>query len=178
MQNVHTRGNLARKVPLFGQFAGRLPHLDSRRGICYNFVKIRHGAGCAGRSPFSPCGEYFCPEHFFKRRHEGVCFRSERREQAPFLCKGGLFHEHQDGFARPPHRAGGIVPCAGLPAAHGHRPCAAGGQHAVPHAFSHSAVRLCAGRPLGAGRGLCGSAAALGAVRHAADVSHRRLHGL
>ena len=43
MQNVHTRGNLARKVPLFGQFAGRLPHLDSRRGICYNFVKIRHG---------------------------------------------------------------------------------------------------------------------------------------
>ena len=48
MQNVHTRGNLARKVPLFGQFAGRLPHLDSRRGICYNFVKIRHGAGSAG----------------------------------------------------------------------------------------------------------------------------------
>ena len=95
-----------------------------------------------------------------------------------FLCKGGLFHEHQDCFARPPHRAGGIVPCAGLPAAHGHRPCAAGGQHAVPHAFSHSAVRLCAGRPLGTGRGLCGSAAALGAVRHAADVSHRRLHGL
>ena len=32
--------------------------------------------------------------------------------------------------------------------------------------------------PMHFGRGLCGSAAALGAVRHAADVSHRRLHGL
>ena len=122
MQNVHTRGNPSRKVPLFGQFAGRLPHLDSRRGICYNFVKIRHGAGCAGRSPFSPCGGYFCPEYFFKRRHEGVCFRSEGREQAPFLCKGGLFHEHQDCFARPPHRAGGIALAFLLPMVTGHVP--------------------------------------------------------
>ena len=37
--------------------------------------------------------DIFVQSIFFKRRHEGVCFRSEGREQAPFLCKGGLFKE-------------------------------------------------------------------------------------
>ena len=109
MQNVHTRGNLARKVPLFGQFAGRLPHLDSRRGICYNFVKIRHGAGCAGRSPFSPSRWSIYPKRvsapfvrsaaarrkprqvfrhcsfIIYRRHEGVCFWCEHQRQTLFF---------------------------------------------------------------------------------------------
>ena len=101
-------GNLARKVPLFGQFAGRLPHLDSRRGICYNFVKIRHGAGCAGRSPFSPSRWSIYPKRvsvpfvrsaaarrkprqvfrhcsfIIYRRHEGVCFWCEHQRQTLF----------------------------------------------------------------------------------------------
>ena len=51
-------------------------------------------------------------------------------------------------------------------------------EHAVPDALSHSAVRLCAGRPMGPCRGLHCSAGAVGAVRHAADVPHRHCHGL
>ena len=196
MQNVHTRGNIHGNLPLFGQIAGFLPYLDKARGICYIFHRFRYEAGCADRSPCSPSFIYRCayaavqrkatgglcalPSYFCcYRHHEGVCRWLVSRADPFFVWpKEEAFYENEPPFHHPQPRAGCTVPCTGLCAAHDHRPCAAGGQHAVPDALSHSAVRLCAGRPMGPCRGLHCSAGAVGAVRHAADVPHRHCHGL
>ena len=52
------------------------------------------------------------------------------------------------------------------------------GNMLCPMHFPVLLVRLCAGRPVGAGCGLCRPAAALGAVRHAPHVPGGHLHGL
>ena len=120
------------------------------------------------------------PSYFYcYRHHEGVCRWLVSRADLFFVWpKEEAFYENEPPFHHPQPRAGCTVPCTGLCAAHDHWPCAAGGQHAVPDALSHSAVRLCAGRPMGPCRGLHCSAGAVGAVRHAAHVPHRHCHGL
>ena len=64
-----------------------------------------------------------------------------------------------------------------LPMITGHVP-QVGNMPCPMHFPIHSAVRLCAGRPLGPCRGLCGPAAPLGAVRDAPDVPGCHFHGL
>ena len=168
-----------------GRFSGTalLLFTDATKGSAF-------GANTKGRpfflgSPFGGAGAS-APErarplqttHIRPLRHCCAMPPLPRGEARSNGIKGGSFHENQNQFHHPQHRAGGAVPGTGLRAAHGHRPCAAGGQHALPDAFPHSAVRLCAGRAVGPGRRLRGPAAALGAVRYAADVPHRHLHGL
>jgi hypothetical protein len=128
-QNVHRRSKTAPNAFFFGQFAacpGAV--LTNPAALCYNFHDFRQEAGPAGRSP---------PYTIFSRRifetdaMKGSAVGLQADWQAPFFCFSAAqsqeeTDENQKLFSGPQCRAGRTLSGAGLRAAHGDGPSAAG----------------------------------------------------